>query len=82
MSAIHKLPGSGKVLVPPLASPAEVESKRVAMGMSQAELAGEMGVTEFSVWRWESGRRSITASHTQLLRMIFDERQRKGLLKG
>lgn len=81
MSTIHKLHVTPKVLVPPLASPAEVLSKREAMGLSQAELAAEMGVTEFSVWRWESGKRSITVAHTTLLRLIFEERARMGRLK-
>lgn len=82
MSAAHKLPGIGKVLVPPIASAAEVHAKRDAMGMSQAELAAEMGVTEFSVWRWENNKRDITVAHTTLLRMIFDERERAGRLKS
>jgi DNA-binding transcriptional regulator YiaG len=52
------------------------------MGLSQAELAAEMGVTEFSVWRWENNKRDITVAHTTLLRMIFDERERAGRLKS
>lgn len=82
MSAAHKLHSTCKVLVPPLASAAEVSSKREAMGLSQAELAAEMGVTEFSVWRWENSKRAITSAHTTLLRMIFDERERTGRLKN
>lgn len=58
----------------PVATPDEVRGLRVAMGMTQTELARNMGVTEFSVWRWENGKRPITEAHTKLLRRIADDK--------
>lgn len=58
----------------PIATSEEVRSLRQMMGITQEELAKEMGVTEFSVWRWENGKRPITEAHTKLLRLIADER--------
>ncbi|SHF32375.1 helix-turn-helix domain-containing protein [Thermomonas hydrothermalis] len=60
-------------LIPPVATPEEVRIKRQQMGLLQRELADLLGVTEFSVYRWETGKRSITPAHTQRLREVFAE---------
>lgn len=57
---------------PPFASPTEVQTIRQVLNMTQKELAAEMGVTEFTVWRWEAGKRSITKASTNLLRSMYD----------
>lgn len=56
-----------------VATPDEVRSIRAQLGLTQVELARDMGVTEYSVWRWENGKRPITQAHTKLLRRIADE---------
>lgn len=61
----------------PIATAEEVRTLRDVMKMTQAELAAEMGVTEFSVWRWENNKRPITPAHTRLLRRLADERYYK-----
>lgn len=40
-------------------TPAELRAARVAMGMTQAELAAEMGKTYWQISHQEAGRRSI-----------------------
>lgn len=64
----------------PVATADEVRSLRLAMGMTQEELAGEMGVKEFSVWRWENNKRPMTVAMTKLLRSIA-ERKRPPLVR-
>jgi len=54
----HSMPLTFEPL--PIATPDEVRALREQMGMTQEELAREMGVTEFTVWRWENGKRPIT----------------------
>jgi len=68
----HSMPLTFEPL--PIATPDEVRALREQMGMTQEELAREMGVTEFTVWRWENGKRPITETKTALLRRIAKER--------
>jgi len=67
------------------ATHAEVRNLRQRMGLSQAELAELMGVTEYTVWRWEhggnrasgrkdEGKNRIGLPETKLLRKIYEER--------
>lgn len=63
---------------PPLASPGEVLTKRTEMGLSQKALGELLGVSDFSVWRWEDGVRTITLAHTNALRSLFSEFERNG----
>lgn len=56
----------------PLAVPSEVVAIREQLGMTQKELGQAIGVSEFSVWRWESGTRNITPRHTAALRRLYD----------
>lgn len=58
----------------PQATPDEVRSLRHMMGLTQQQLAQELGVTEFSVWRWENNKRPITVAHTKLLRGLAEDR--------
>jgi transcriptional regulator with XRE-family HTH domain len=39
--------------------PEELKKRRLALGMSQASLGRELGVSGISVYRWEKGMRSI-----------------------
>lgn len=55
------------------ASPHEVKLLRARMNMTQAELADELGVTEYSVWRWEHGKKPMTKAHTKHLRRIASD---------
>lgn len=57
----------------PIATPAEVRVKRTEMGLTQTELAALMGVHDFSVYRWETGKRAMTVAHTRHLRDLFAE---------
>lgn len=68
MNAKAELTAVPAHLLPKIALPAEVQMIRDELGLTQKQLAERMGVTEFSVWRWESGKREITESHTILLR--------------
>lgn len=76
----HTTNGSVRDFAPPLATQGEVFAKRTDMSLTQKELAAEMGVTEFSVWRWESGSRAITETHTRILRALHAHFVRTGHL--
>lgn len=40
-------------------TPADVRSARLALGLTQAALAGRLGVSKDTVNRWEMGRQEI-----------------------
>jgi transcriptional regulator with XRE-family HTH domain len=44
----------------PLPSPEERTKLRIAMGLSFAKAASEIGVSARSVWRWEHGQDAMT----------------------
>lgn len=61
------------------ASPGEVRALRERLSLTQKELADMIGVSEYTVWRWENAddpniksARKISKSHTKLLRNIAD----------
>lgn len=58
----------------PIATPDEVRSLRTQMKVTQEQLGRDMGVTEFTVWRWENGKRPMTQGMTILLRKLARER--------
>lgn len=58
----------------PIATADEVRSLRQQMKMTQQQLGNEMGVTEFTVWRWENNKRPMTTGMTILLRKLARER--------
>jgi predicted ATPase/DNA-binding CsgD family transcriptional regulator len=51
-------------------SGADVRTRRLGMGMSQKQLAAELGVTATTVARWERGERTV--SHAVLVRLALD----------
>jgi len=53
-------------------SSGEVRALRDRMGLTQKELADMIGVSEYTVWRWEQSRRNISRSHTKTLRRLSD----------
>ncbi|HGM5506750.1 TPA: helix-turn-helix domain-containing protein [Stenotrophomonas maltophilia] len=58
----------------PIATPDEVFSTRQLLAMTQTEFAKEMGVTEFTIWRWENGRRQPSEAQTRALRELGELR--------
>lgn len=42
-------------------TPAELRARRLALGLSQPQLAKQLGVSTNTVWRWESGEMRIAA---------------------
>ncbi len=78
---------SAKPLLMPVdvnrASPGEVRALRERLKLTQKELADMIGVSEYTVWRWENAddpniksARNISKSHTKLLRNIADSAPR------
>jgi DNA-binding transcriptional regulator YiaG len=54
--------------------PAEVMRKRRAeLGLTQGELAEQLGVTERAVQYWEGGQRPVSASILKLLETLKPE---------
>jgi DNA-binding transcriptional regulator YiaG len=51
-------------------NPLEIRSMRKSWGMTQAELAGELGVSRETVSRWENGREAPLPSLVRALRSI------------
>lgn len=49
----------------------EFKQAREALGMSQAELAREMGLSNVTVWRYESGETPITEDRAKTLRLML-----------
>lgn len=49
-------------------TPAEVKAARRALGLTQQELAGRLGVEQSTVWRWEHGR---AIEHPTMLRLAL-----------
>lgn len=60
-----------------LVRPAEFAKIREVLGLTQAELADEIGVHRVTVARWESGDREIPEPVARLVIRIRDERQGK-----
>lgn len=50
--------------------PHELERRRVKLGMSQRQLARELGVTQPAIHYWETGKRKIPGWLPKLLRFI------------
>jgi len=60
-----------------LVKPAEFVRIREALGLTQAELAEEIGVHRVTVARWETGDRNIPEPVARLVQRIREERRRK-----
>jgi DNA-binding transcriptional regulator YiaG len=54
--------------VMPIASPDEVFSTRQLLSLTQGQFAKEIGVTEFTIWRWENGKRQPSETQTKAIR--------------
>ncbi len=52
---------------------ADVRSLRIALGLSQRELAERLGVAKDTVWRWEAGRNNPQRVVWPLLSALEDE---------
>lgn len=67
-------------------TPRELKRIRMALGLTQAALAAELGVSRETLTRWETGRRRrIPEPAARLLRRLVQERpktRRKGRGKG
>jgi transcriptional regulator with XRE-family HTH domain len=50
---------------------------RLALGLTQAELAAELGVARNTVARWEMGSRPISEPAARLLERLSKERRAK-----
>jgi transcriptional regulator with XRE-family HTH domain len=57
--------------------PDELQRIREALGMTQAELADELGVHRVTVARWETGDRTIPEPVARLILRIRDERKKR-----
>jgi transcriptional regulator with XRE-family HTH domain len=56
--------------------PAELQRIREALGLTQAQLADEIGVHRVTVAKWETGDRTIPEPVARLVQRIRDERKR------
>ena len=56
----------------PVATADEVRQIRTIMGLTQSEAADLVGVSNFTWWRWEAGKRPITEYYTSPIRGIYD----------
>lgn len=57
-------------VLPEHASQYEVRSIRKALGLTQKEFADRVGVSEFTVFRWESAARRPSRKKTQAIRAL------------
>lgn len=51
----------------------ELRTRRLALGLTQAELANRLGVTVTTVTYWETGRRNMPRTAELLLERIEEE---------
>ena len=54
-----------------------VQERREELGIGQAELAKQVGVTQQTISRWENDRRKIDRATVALLRQLVGERRAK-----
>ena len=59
----------------------ELRKRRQQLGLTQAQLATDLGVTVTTVARWERGERAISEPIARLLEMLVTERTGKGRAK-
>jgi DNA-binding transcriptional regulator YiaG len=57
-------------------SPVQLKARRAEMGLTQAALAEQLGVTWNTVARWETGQRRIPELAVRLLACLGRERRR------
>lgn len=51
-------------------SPAQVREHRLALGLTQAEMARALGLREECVWRWENGKKRPSKQSVHSIRML------------
>lgn len=56
-------------------TPAEVKNMREMMQMTQPELGAALHVTEYTVWRWENGKRVVTEAQSAALRALYERKR-------
>jgi DNA-binding transcriptional regulator YiaG len=59
-------------VMPDRATAGEVIAARRLLELTQPEFAAEVGVSEYTVWRWEKGQRRVSRSHTRALRALVE----------
>lgn len=75
MASTHSWGPAGGPLPLLALTPAEVKSMREMMQMTQPDLGAALGVTEFTVWRWENGKRSVTEAQSAALRALYEKKR-------
>lgn len=63
----------------PVATSDEVRQIRNVMGLTQTQAADRVGVSSFTWWRWEAGKRPITEYYSTAIRGMYEEFLSKGL---
>jgi len=58
----------------PLDSSINIKPLRVALGLNRTEFAAELGVSVYTVQRWESGGRLLNSSALKLLEHLLRRR--------
>lgn len=61
--------------------PEEIKYYRASLGLTQAELAEQMGVSTQTVSYWERGHRNCAPSHSKLLLLLHEQAWRAGARK-
>ena len=62
-------------MLPPKATPQELRQTRERVfGLTQAEFGTMLGVTGYSVYRWERGSRQMTEENTRAMRELVKQR--------
>src|SRR5207247_10117691 len=55
-----------------LLTPAEIQARRLQLGLDQVEFAKRIGVEEETIGRWETGAMIQSRAMDNLLRLFFD----------
>jgi DNA-binding transcriptional regulator YiaG len=56
-------------------TPKEFKRRRQALGLSRAALGRELGVTQMTVYRWETGQSPIADTAQLLFARIWEEQR-------
>lgn len=60
---------------------AQIKELRLSLGLTGAEFATKLGVSEDCVWKWEKGIRHPTWKKMQRLNDLLKDAEKKGLLQ-